>query len=227
MSHDDFPDARFGLLVPVKRPTVAKSRLAALGTEARVELARAFALDTVSAALASPLVGCVLAVTDDHVLAAALADTGAHVVPDGVSDDLNGTLLQAAAELARRFPGLRPAALCADLPALVADELTAALTVALTTAEMAFVADADGVGTTLVAGADPAAFRPAFGPGSRAAHLDEGALEVADHDAGRPLLTLRRDVDTPEDLEVALALGVGPRTSLTATLLGIAGSPRL
>lgn len=220
MLPDHSPAARFGVLVPAKPPAFAKSRLAALGDDARVELARAFALDTVAAALSAPSVGCVLAVTDDHVLAAALQDAGAHVLPDGTSDDLNGTLVQAAAELARRFPGLRPAALCADLPALRPDELERVLAAA---DGSAFLADADGVGTTLVVAEDAATFDPRFGPGSRDAHLAAGAHELATADVP----TVRRDVDTPADLDEAMRLGVGPRTSLAVTLLGLAGSPRL
>jgi len=211
---DHAPSPRFGLLVPVKPPAVAKSRLAALGDDARVELARAFALDTVAAALSTPSVGAVLAVTDDHVLASALYDAGTHVLPDGVSDDLNGTLEQAAAELARRFPDLRPGALCADLPALRPDDLEAVLAAAPASGA-AFVADADGVGTTLLVAASAAELRPAFGPSSRAAHLAAGAVEL---DAGT---SVRRDVDTPADLDAALGLGVGPRTSVAAALLGL------
>ena len=81
------PATSYGVLVPVKRPAVAKSRLAGLGDDLRTELAGAFAMDTVAAALESPAVGCVVAVTDDHVLAAALAGLGAHAVPDGVAGD--------------------------------------------------------------------------------------------------------------------------------------------
>ncbi len=43
----------------------------------------------------------------------------------------------------------------------------------------AFVPDAAGVGTTLYAAAYDE-FDPRFGPGSRAAHLDAGARELAD-----------------------------------------------
>ncbi len=67
-----------------------------------------------------------LVVTDDHVLARAMSDLGADVIPDGTSD-LNGTLLQAAAEMHRRDPALRLAAVCADLPALRPEEFSTAL----------------------------------------------------------------------------------------------------
>jgi 2-phospho-L-lactate/phosphoenolpyruvate guanylyltransferase len=60
----------------------------------------------------------------------------------------------------------------------------------------------------LLAAATPGALQPAFGPGSLAAHVRRGAVPL-DLDLPR----LRRDVDTPADLDEALALGVGPRTA--------------
>jgi 2-phospho-L-lactate guanylyltransferase len=199
---------RFGVVVPVKPPKIAKSRLGGLGEDVRQDLAAAFAADTVAAALAAPAVDLVLAVTDDHRLAAALRDLGADVMPDVAVDDLNASLVQAVAELVRRAPELRPAAICADLPALRPAELDRALTATLPH-HLAFVADADGVGTTLLSAASRADFRPGFGPGSRVVHLDHGAVEV--EVAG--IDSVRRDVDTPRDLAAALRLGIGPRTS--------------
>jgi 2-phospho-L-lactate/phosphoenolpyruvate guanylyltransferase len=201
------PVPRFGVLVPVKPPTVAKSRLAGLGVEVRRALAAAFAADTVAATLDCDRVDLVLAVTDDHVLARDLAALGADVIPDGVADDLNASLVQAAAELRRRRPALQLAALCADLPALRPWELGTALAAAPGD-RMAFLPDTEGSGTTLVTAPDVPGFRPEFGPGSRWAHRDAGALELG-LDA---VPTVRRDVDTPADLEEALRLGVGPRT---------------
>lgn len=200
----------FGVVVPVKPPSVAKSRLAGLGDDVRRALARAFAADTVEAVLGCERVGAVLVVTDDHVLAGELASIGAHVIPDGASDDLNATLVQAAAELLRRHPGLRVAAVCADLPALRGGDLSAVLDAAPEDS-LGFLADADGVGTTVVTAPDLATFRPAFGTGSRADHLDLGAQEIE-----LDLASVRRDVDTPEDLVEASRLGVGPRTSRLA-----------
>jgi 2-phospho-L-lactate guanylyltransferase len=200
--------APFGVVVPVKPPAVAKSRLGGLGDDVRRALASAFAADTVEAALASERVACVLVVTDDHLLARELVGSGVEVIPDGAADDLNASLGQAAAELLRRHPGLRIAALCADLPGLRPAELTRVLDAASSEA-MAFVPDADGAGTTVVTAPDLETFRPRFGHGSRAAHLDSGAHEIDIDDIG----SVRRDVDTPADLAEVLRLGIGPRTS--------------
>ena len=76
----------------------------------------------------------------------------------------------------------------------------------------AFVADALGSGTTMVAAASTEHFTPRFGPGSRAAHQVGGAHEVVEVDVP----TLRRDVDTPEDLREALELGVGGHTAIVS-----------
>jgi len=70
-----------------------------------------------------------------------------------------------------------------------------------------FVPDAAGTGTTLyVAAYDE--FDPRFGPGSRDAHLDAGADELADVP-----VSVRHDVDDLDDLHAAVALGIGARTA--------------
>jgi 2-phospho-L-lactate guanylyltransferase len=207
---------RFAVLVPVKPPAFAKSRLRDLGDEARRELATAFAVDTVTAALACPSVERVLVVTDDHALAAGLAELGVEVLPDGTVDDLNGTLRLAAAEMHRRAPWLRLVALCADLPALRAEDLAVALDAAAPSG-LSFVADADGVGTTAVVAATLQDFAPGFGPASRQRHLDAGAHEIDAVDVP----SLRRDVDDRDALADARRLGLGARTSLVVTMLGL------
>jgi 2-phospho-L-lactate guanylyltransferase len=198
---------RFGVLVPVKPPAIAKSRLTDLGDEVRRSLAFAFAADTVQTVLSCDRVERVLAVTDDHTLAARLSGLGCDAVPDAVADDLNASLVQAAAELLRRRSGLALAAVCADLPALRADELGAALDAAADHRGMCFVADHERTGTTLVAAPDLESFRPRFGHRSRTDHLATAA--ELDLDA---VPSLRRDVDTPRDLHEAVGLGVGRHT---------------
>lgn len=208
-------DPRFAVMVPVKRPAHAKTRLAALGEEARRRLARAFALDTVAAVLGCELVARALVVTDDHDLARTVAGMGAEVVPDGTSG-LNGTLMQAAAEMHRRDETLALAVVCADVPALRPEELARALAAA-DPHDMSFVADTERVGTTALVAPTRTAFRPAFGDSSRRAHLAAGGFEVETVDVPG----LRRDVDDPTDLAEALRLGVGSRTSVVAAGLGL------
>ncbi len=203
------------VVVPVKPPAVGKSRLAAhpfhhLSDPERRELAEAFALDTVQAAGATPGVDAVLVVTDDVRLASSMRELGCEVMPDGVSEDLNATLVQAAAEVQRRRPGAVPVALCADLPGLRPIELASVLAEVVrhvVHGHATFVRDRAGVGTTLYA-APADDFHPGFGDGSAARHLAAGAVEV-----GADAPSVRTDVDDVADLDVALLAGVGPHTT--------------
>ena len=204
----------FVVLVRVKPPARGKSRLVGLDDDARRTFAAAFALDTVAACLTAGRVGAVLAVTDDAAFSAELRSLGCATIPDGVSEDLNASLRLAAAEAGRRWPDLRPVALCADLPALRPTDLDDALDRAarLPDDEPAHVVDADGTGTTLYT-ARPDRFDPRFGHASAAAHGEAGTALPGD------LPTLRRDVDDLDDLDAAAALGLGPRTAAVALRL--------
>lgn len=193
------------VLLPVKSPEHAKSRLAGLGNELRRLLAEAFALDTAEAALRTPGVVAVLAITDDSTLIARLAGLGCLTTPDPTPGDLNAALRHAGAEAGRRWPRTVPVALCADLPALRPEELAIALE---TRGDSSwFVPDAATRGTTIYA-APSQVFRPRFGPSSGQDHRRDGARAT-----GEDLWSLRLDVDTPEDLILARRLGLGPRTT--------------
>lgn len=205
----DAPPASWGAVVPVKHLTVAKSRLAAYGDASRRALALAFAADVVTAALDCPAVARVLVVTDDAEAAAALGALGATVVPDDPDAGLNPALAHGADLLRAAEPSLGVVTLSADLPALRPADLAEALA-AVPAGGRAFVADAAGTGTTLLAASAPASLSPTFGTGSRRRHLGSGAVELPGTEA------LRRDVDTPEDLTAALVLGVGRRTAAAA-----------
>jgi 2-phospho-L-lactate guanylyltransferase len=192
----------WGVVIPVKRLSIAKSRLASYGDRTRQELALAFAADVV---LAASEVTRVLVVTDDPDAASALGALGAEVVADDPDAGLNPALEHGADLIRGDATGLGVATLSADLPALRPEELAAALA-QVGAGRRGFVADEDASGTTLLAAGPGAFLRPAFGPGSRLAHLTSGAIEL---DAGAGL---RRDVDTPADLDAAALLGVGPHT---------------
>ena len=118
---------RWSVVVPVKRPEVAKTRLADLAGARRAELARAFAADTVASALACPDVADVVVVTDDAQTASAVATAGALVVADEPAAGLNAALRHGADLVRRRHPDRYIAALSADLPALRPEELATTL----------------------------------------------------------------------------------------------------
>lgn len=203
------------VVMPVKVLGQAKSRLAVLAGPRRPALALALASDTVAAVVECPEVARVLVVTSDMVAAAALSELGACVEPDEPARGLNDALVHGAAMAARRWPGGGIAALTADLPALRPGELGAALNAAAASGAASFVADAARVGTTMYAVAPWESFTPRFGGESRARHALTGARELAlDGIQG-----LRRDVDTPDDLRAAVALGAGDRTTALAAEL--------
>ncbi|QXG76940.1 2-phospho-L-lactate guanylyltransferase [Modestobacter sp. L9-4] len=201
----------WSLVVPAKLLSRAKTRLAPLtarsGDDAPArhrELVLAMLGDTVAAALASPAVAGVLVVTDDPGVGDLVRALGARTTPDVPDRGLNAALAHGAAT-ARAAGARAVAAMSSDLPALRAEELTAAL--AAVVGGRGFVADADGTGTTLLCAAT-GELDPRFGPGSAAAHAAGGAVPLAGDWPG-----LRRDVDTAADLDAAGGLGVGPRTA--------------
>ncbi|PSM37743.1 2-phospho-L-lactate guanylyltransferase [Streptomyces dioscori] len=200
------------MVVPLKALARAKSRLSDTAADGlRPGLALAFAQDTVAAALACPEVAGVAVVTGDALAGRELAALGARIVPDEPGGGLNTALRHAEAVVRTANPHTALAALNADLPALRPLELARVLTAA---AEFprAFLADAAGIGTTLLAASPGHELLPAFGTDSRARHRASGAEEL--------LLTavdsVRQDVDTGADLQAALTLGTGPRTTAAA-----------
>ncbi|WP_336050042.1 2-phospho-L-lactate guanylyltransferase [Streptomyces sp. CA2R101] len=218
----DGADVGWSLVVPLKPLLRAKSRLSrAAGEEFRPRLALAFALDTVTAALACKGVRDVAVVTDDRVAGERLAALGARIVPDTPAGGLNAALAHGAGAVRARRPGAAVAALNADLPALRPAELEQVLHSA-SLFPRAFLADAADIGTTLLTATSGVELEPAFGGASRARHLASGAREIITS----TVPSVRRDVDTGEDLLAALALGVGPHTALQAPhLAGVAGRP--
>ncbi|GAA1157525.1 2-phospho-L-lactate guanylyltransferase [Streptomyces hebeiensis] len=219
---DTDPTARWSLVVPLKPLPLAKSRLAGpAGDELRPRLALAFAQDTVAAALACPVVRDVVVVTDDPTAAVELAALGARVVPDAPGAGLNAALAHGARTVRVARPGAAVAALNADLPALRPDELARVLRAARSFPR-AFLTDAAEIGTTLLTATPDAELNPAFGGPSRLRHLSSGAVEIALTGVD----SVRRDVDTGNDLLAAAELGLGPYTAARYAELDGLGAPR-
>lgn len=210
------------LVVPVKPLAKAKSRLrgaadGGIGSpRAHARLAMALLRDTIDAVRAATAVRHLLVVSSDPVVAAELGVFGIDVTPDGPVPGLNPAYERGAAVLRERDPAVAVGALQADLPALRPDELDEAIAAALALFDAgvrrAFVADAEGTGTTFLLAAPGAALDPRFGVGSARAHERSGAHPLAGAWPG-----LRRDVDTAADLGEATALGLGEHTSCALT----------
>ncbi|GAA3114551.1 2-phospho-L-lactate guanylyltransferase [Streptosporangium carneum] len=202
------------LVVPVKTLVAAKTRLSRAAGPHRAALAVAIACDTVEAALRCAAVARVVVVTGDPVAAGALASVGAHVVDDPEAG-LNAALRHGALEALRLTPSGAVGALQADLPALRPAELAVVLAAA-SEFDQAFLPDAAEIGTTFYGVRPGVPFTPGFGGESRERHLRRGAKELCPDGVD----SIRRDVDTPDDLRAALALGVGPRTLATVEQIG-------
>ncbi|CCH34418.1 2-phospho-L-lactate guanylyltransferase [Actinosynnema sp. NPDC047251] len=194
------------LVVPVKTLQRAKTRLVGV-TDDRPALALAFALDTIAAAL--PVVRRVLAITEDRAVAAQLRALGVGSIPG--PEGLNEALRFGAAVLRGRDPRSVVGALQADLPALRTDELALALDAA---EGRAFCPDRQGTGTTLLLSAPGGDLDPRFGVGSAEAHARDAQVLLG------PWPTLRNDVDTAADLELAAGLGLGPRSAAVLCPVG-------
>ena len=196
-----------GLIIAVKQLSAAKSRLAALlSAEARERLVLAMLTDTITAAREAPAVWSVTVVTPDPAAARAARDLGAMVVADPTPQDhpdpLNNAILAASASAVTS----NSAVLQGDLPALRPDELSEAL-LAAARHPRSFVADRQGTGTSaLFAFGVP--LDPRFGTGSAGRHRLSGAVELQGAWPG-----LRCDIDTPDDLDEAQLLGLGPATA--------------
>jgi 2-phospho-L-lactate/phosphoenolpyruvate guanylyltransferase len=205
------------VVIPVKSADTGKTRLAVPGVD-RAWLARAVALDTIRAAAASDAVARVIVVTADDEVAAAAIGPGV-----GVAADPGGGLNAAiAAGMAAAGPDAARAALLGDLPSLAPADLAAALDAARRHPR-GVVADAEGAGSTLATAAPGVPWASAFGDDSFARHL---ALGCAPIDVP-PESSMRRDVDTLQQLRDARDLGLGPRTTalLRAAELGSSAPP--
>jgi 2-phospho-L-lactate/phosphoenolpyruvate guanylyltransferase len=188
-------------IVPLKSLPRAKVRLRSATRDAsdHAHLVRAMRADTLAAIAGTPGVARVLVVVDrpdaDHPDALVQSRPG-----------LNAAVAEAARHVASRWPGDATLAIVADLPATRPADVAAALTAAASH-DRAFVADAAGTGTTLLAAAPGVSLRPMFGPGSAARHRASGAVNL-------PVAPgLRTDVDTARELHRAVRIGVGEHTT--------------
>ena len=198
-----------GLIIAVKRLAAAKSRLAALfEPEARERVVLAMLVDTITAARDVAAVRSVTVVTPDPLASRAARDLGAAVVADPTGPDhpdpLNNAILAACGPVSKTTSNI--IVLQGDLPALQPGELSEAL-ISAALYQRSFVPDRQGTGTAaLFAFGVP--LDPRFGTDSASRHRDSGAVELVGIWPG-----LRCDIDTPDDLAAAQALGVGAATA--------------
>lgn len=203
---DGSAGAEAAVIIAVKRLTAAKTRLAPIfSASTREAVVLAMLVDTVTAASA---VAPVTVVTPDEVAADAARRLGADVLtdptPTGHHNPLNNAITAAEAHLRAGTPNI--VVLQGDLPALQSQELAEALAAARSYPR-SFVGDRHGTGTSALF-AFGAPLEPRFGTDSATHHRHSGAIELTGAWPG-----LRCDIDTPDDLQIARRLGVGPATA--------------
>jgi 2-phospho-L-lactate/phosphoenolpyruvate guanylyltransferase len=201
-----FPAAAVIALKPIEH---AKSRLA-IPDPLRRRLAWTMALDTLSALCRA--LPHVLVVSDQPALEARLRRAGlaVEVISESGHVGMNPALTRGVLSL--RAEGFISVMACVgDLPAL-RPESVARILAASRSHQRSFVADASGVGTTMLMAHD-VELAPQFQGRSAAAHHASGAVSLSEAAIGSPVADARRDVDTQVDLAAAIGLGVGPATS--------------
>lgn len=201
------PAQPWAAIVPVKRLALAKTRLS-VPLPLRTRLALAMAVDTVAAAMSATVVGHVVVVTDDADAAETMLAIGAEVVNDAPDAGLNPALLHGAAVATAGDLDRGVVAMSSDLPAVTGAALDQVLQ-GIGHGSAAFVADAGGTGTVLLAARPAHLFEPLFGSDSARRHAGAGALDVTKLADSR----VRRDVDTLANLAAADALGCGAATA--------------
>ncbi|MEC5183386.1 2-phospho-L-lactate guanylyltransferase [Cryobacterium sp. MP_3.1] len=123
-------------------------------------------------------------------------------------DPLNAAIGEGIRVAHEQYPLCSVAVLTGDLPALTVADVESTLTAAAAH-DLAMVADEEGTGTTTLLARAGITLTPRFGPGSRAAHEAAGhvPLELP------ATASIRRDVDTVDNLAEVLRRGVGAHTS--------------
>ncbi len=198
----------FTVIMPIKPWDGAKSRLHT-DSSARRSLAMAFAMDALDAVLSCPEVGSVVVVTSGNEVSEHARSAGAVVIDEPANagqDPLGVAVREGVAWADEHHPDEAIAVIPADLPSLTSIELGRLLRDAIAY-PLAFVADANGDGTTILASQRPSLLRAGYGVGSAERHRSFGAVELQ-APAG-----LRRDVDEFHELLEAQKIGVGPHTA--------------
>ncbi len=200
-------------IVPVKRLTAAKSRLAdALDATDRSALMLAMLADVLMNLRRSRGVGRVVVVTDDREVRHRAIAEGAEVVADHDSGSHSAAALRGIAAVAA--PTDRVLLAPGDCPLVRVEELDELLLEPQPS--VVVVPDRHGAGTNALLLDPPDAIDPSFGAGSRDRHLALAASAGLEG-AVRVLPSLALDIDTPDDLATLRARFSSQRGGAPAT----------
>jgi 2-phospho-L-lactate guanylyltransferase len=197
------------IVVPVKALGLAKQRLAGvLSAEERRRLVLAMFEDVLETTTAVPDVAGTIVVTRDAEVSAIAAAYGVRRLAEEHGADLNAALQGVAAALsAEGASGMM--VLPADVPLASARDLGAVLACHGAASEtgaygLTLVPDRKRQGSNALACSPPNLIEFAYGPGSFTRHLEAGERAgAATRTVVSPSLAL--DIDTPEDLALAVA----------------------
>jgi 2-phospho-L-lactate guanylyltransferase len=194
------------VIVPVKGQLTAKSRLHPPAGVARADLAHAFALDTIAAAVAGIPPAHLIVVTSDEHTSTFVREQGGMVIADQ-GDGLNPAIRLGIGYVDRMLGPGPTAVLLGDIPTLRPQDLIDALA-ACAAHQRAVVPDASGRGTVLLSALSPRDVHPRFGQESAREHSRDCVRLDLD------LPALRTDVDDEQDLRDAITIGVGRHTAV-------------
>jgi 2-phospho-L-lactate guanylyltransferase len=190
------------VLIPLKEPDNAKTRLSGLGPRLRRELAMSMAADCVSAVLTCSSVRVHILYEGTRFCPQMEMFVSSVCVHTSLHGSLNEAFKVGARDVLAKEPDANIAALMADLPALRGADLMETLWVAERHNRIV-IPDLSCSGTTLLTATGGQPLLPAFGVSSFLNHLLSGAIPLSAPQS------LRADVDTPTDLERAYGLGLG------------------
>ncbi|MFD8778473.1 2-phospho-L-lactate guanylyltransferase [Streptomyces sp. NPDC059916] len=174
-----------------------------------LDQAMGMAEDVIAALVRARVVAGVVVVCDDPPICRMARSYGADVLRDP-GGGLNAAFCQGTRLRARA--DCRVCLVMADLPCLTAELVDTVLADAARHRK-AVVPDLAGTGTTMLTSAAGTVTSPRFGPGSFRRHVASGAQPIA-----LDVPQVRCDVDTPEDLRVALRLEISRNTAAAVAM---------
>jgi 2-phospho-L-lactate guanylyltransferase len=208
------------LLIPVKDPATAKTRLAGLLTpEERVRLAWAMFEDVSRAVSATTRPDLVVLVSSFERAIEHARSLDWEVLVEQSQQSESASVDWASRVLAKRgFDTVMR--LPADLPLIEARDVDELISIELRAPAAVLVPSREGTGTNAIIRIPPDLFPSRFGPNSLRLHKQEAArVGVVCLVVNNERVAL--DIDEPSDLKLLLRLGVSTKTYSTVESLGI------
>lgn len=208
------------LLIPIKDPSNAKTRLAELlSLDERRRLVWAMFEDVSRAVREARMPDCVVIVTSYARAAERAREFEWEVLIEDSQHSESASVDWASAVLAER--GVDTVMrLPADLPLVRAGDIDALLSIRLDSPGAVLAPSREGTGTNAIIRTPPALFPSRFGPNSLALHRQEAA-KVGVECTIVENVRIALDIDEPADVEVLLETGRGTGTADVLVEMGV------